>query len=54
MGSFRDYIPEGEDTEASTLTGFRDFVPTPQPRKKEVPKEDSEEEKPKKPKKRWA
>ena len=52
MGSFRDFIPEGEDTGASTLTGFKDFVPAPQPQKKEVPKEDSEEAKPKKPKRK--
>lgn len=30
--TFRDWIPEGEDTGAIGVNGFQDFVPAPQPK----------------------
>lgn len=34
--TFRDWIPEGEDTGAFTDRGFQDFVPAPEPKKQEI------------------
>lgn len=41
--TFRDWIPEGEDTGAFTENGYTDFVPAPEPKRQEI-----KEEKPKK------
>jgi len=30
--TFKDFIPDGEDTGAITKDGFQDFVPTPEPK----------------------
>ena len=46
MGTFRDYIPAGEDVGSQTSKGFVDFVPEPPLVKREEPeiKEEVKEE----------
>jgi hypothetical protein len=37
--TFRDWIPEGEDTGAITKDGFQDFVPDPEPKPQTITEE---------------